>query len=106
MSCSTCRYHSKITRHKVLGLDHEEAQLGLDSPDGEPKIADTSDDPNGEKEDVYSCRHEKKFGHEIGIGLSAGEGCDLYVIGQKRPADPRLLSMLARFDNVRDDDER
>lgn len=108
--CAACRHHSKIIRHAVLGLDTQEGQLGLDSPDGEPKIADTSDDPNGARETVYTCQHPQQRGQTppgTHVGPQAGAGCGLFAAGERRVVtSPRLLSALARFDSVRDDDEK
>lgn len=87
-------------------MSSNEAQLGLDTPDGEVKIADTSDEPDGKMEDVYTCQHPSRPGTPPPggeIGVAAGADCALYALGGKRELPPHLALMLARVDTLIDE---
>lgn len=85
--CASCRFHSKVERPVVLGMDHEE-QAGLDFE----QIAESET----ETECVYTCRHESRFGQEVGVGAESGRGCHLHESGKRSTLPPTLLRLLER----------
>lgn len=73
MTCSNCRYHSKRTRPKVLGVGDADLEM--------------IEEDETETQDDYTCQHPKQAGRFQGTDETAGAGCALWEAGQKKLDD-------------------
>ena len=80
MPCHNCRYHSKRSRPKIIGVGDADLEM--------------IEEDDTEMTNEYTCQHPKQAGKFKGIEEEAGIDCYLWEAG-KKGLDDRITRMLA-----------